>query len=90
MAGVLCASERSRRAAARVGHEEQVQVLTRHWRRLHRNLTFDRGIWADTSAPQQYHWKLDKSEDNLRRLAGPQSKPALAPLLVQALLLCMR
>ena len=56
-----------------MGHEEQVQALARHWHRLHRNLTFDRGIWADTSDPQQYHWKLDKSEDNIRRLTGLQS-----------------
>lgn len=68
--GVLCASERSRRAAARVAHDEEVQSLARHWRRLHRNLTLDRGIWADTSAPQHYHWKLDKSEDSIRRLAA--------------------
>ncbi|KAL3142038.1 hypothetical protein ABBQ32_004670 [Trebouxia sp. C0010 RCD-2024] len=65
--GVLCASERSRRAAARVAHDEGVQSLARQWRRLHRNLTLDRGIWADTSAPHHYHWKLDKSEDSIRR-----------------------
>ncbi|KAL3153518.1 hypothetical protein ABBQ38_011849 [Trebouxia sp. C0009 RCD-2024] len=65
--GVLCASERSRRAAARVAHDEGVQSLARQWRRLHRNLTLDRGIWADTSAPHHYRWKLDKSEDSIRR-----------------------
>ncbi|KAL0021859.1 hypothetical protein WJX77_009077 [Trebouxia sp. C0004] len=65
--GVLCASERSRRAAARVAHDEETQALARQWRRLQRGLTFDRGIWADTDAPQQYRWKLDKSEDSVRR-----------------------
>lgn len=77
LAGVLCASERSRRAAARVGHEEGVQALARHWRHLHRTLTLDRGIWADTTAPHHYHWKLDKAEDHIRRLAGLRSHPAL-------------
>ena len=65
--GVLCASERSRRAAARVAHDEETQAVARQWRRLQRGLTFDRGIWADPDAPQQYHWKLDKSEDSVRR-----------------------
>ncbi len=65
--GAICAAEKSRRAAARVAHEEESQALSRSWRNLQRSLSGERGLWMDPDSVESQHWKLDKFEDPSRR-----------------------
>ncbi|KAK9905588.1 hypothetical protein WJX75_002584 [Coccomyxa subellipsoidea] len=65
--GSICATEKSRRAAARVAHEEESQALARTWRNLQRSLSGERGLWMDPDCAEPPHWKLDKFEDPSRR-----------------------
>ena len=67
--GSICATEKSRRAAARVAHEEESQALARTWRNLQRSLSGERGLWMDPDCAEPPHWKLDKFEDPSRRWA---------------------
>ena len=80
--GALCAAEKSRRAAARVAHEEESQALSRSWRDLQRSLSGERGLWMDPDCLEPQHWKLDKFEDPSRRwdvLQLSTIRHALAP-----------
>jgi hypothetical protein len=65
--GAICAADKSRRAAARVAHEEESQSLWRTWRNLQRSLVGECGLWMDPDAVEPQHWKLDKFEDPSRR-----------------------
>lgn len=65
--GAICAADKTRRAAARVAHEEESQSLARTWRNLQRSLSGERGLWMDLDAAEPLHWKLDKFEDPSRR-----------------------
>lgn len=68
MAGMIHASERTRRQAARTAAEEKAHALGRLWGKLRRSLSGPRGVWSDESAEKELHWKLDKFEDPSRRL----------------------
>jgi hypothetical protein len=65
--GAICAADKTRRAAARVAHEEESQALARTWRNLQRSVSSERGLWMDPDAAEPLHWKLDKFEDPSRR-----------------------
>ncbi|KAK9824084.1 hypothetical protein WJX72_007613 [[Myrmecia] bisecta] len=66
--GMLCAAERSRRAAARSAYEEEQAQLARKWRDVQRSLSSDRGLWAEWDrVSETLHWKLDRAEDVSRR-----------------------
>lgn len=64
--GAVCVADKSRRAAARVTHEEEVVRLQRQWRDLLRAVTAERGLWGNADSAS-LHWKLDRSEDPSRR-----------------------
>ena len=59
--------DKTRRVAARATIEESNQGLARAWRRMHRSLTSDRGLWASADSSHLFHWKQDQMEDPLRR-----------------------
>jgi len=67
MAGLIYASERSRRHAARTAAEEEAHSLDRHWRSVMRSLQGGVGVWGDPAGFKTLHWKLDKFEDPSRR-----------------------
>ena len=50
-----------------MAHEEESQALARAWRNLQRSLSGERGLWADPTAWEALHWKLDKTEDPSHR-----------------------
>jgi len=68
-AGLLCAAERSRRAAARAAEEEAAGATARAWRDVRRALTGERGLWAAPGGGPEPHWRLDSLEDPSRRRA---------------------
>lgn len=63
---MVCVADKSRRAAARVAHEEEVVRMQRQWRDLLRAVTAERGLWGNADSAS-LHWKLDRSEDPSRR-----------------------
>ena len=66
-AGLICTSERSRRAAARVASEEEAQTLGRQWRNIQRSLGGAGRLWTAAEPTDALHWKLDRHEDPSRR-----------------------
>ena len=65
-AGLLCAAERARHAAARAVEEEAALARARAWRNVRRALTGERGLWAEPGSAPEAHWRLDAAEDPSR------------------------
>eukprot|EP00897_Mesotaenium_endlicherianum_P007795 jgi/Mesen1/7043/ME000369S06370 len=72
----LCAAERARRAAARVALDAKQQSTIVRWCHTLRDITNERGPWGGgggggegggDGTERVVHWKLDRSEDPLRR-----------------------
>ncbi|EFJ19512.1 hypothetical protein SELMODRAFT_110788, partial [Selaginella moellendorffii] len=62
-------SELSRRAAYQLKEDAEEQAVASQWCLIFRNLTDERGPWSSTTFPSDtlVWWKLDKTEDPLRR-----------------------
>ncbi|KAH9551888.1 hypothetical protein CY35_09G037400 [Sphagnum magellanicum] len=65
----ICASDRGRRVAAQGVYDEEQQAISEHWCHMFRDLTDERGPWSAITFPNDspVRWKLDKTEDPLRR-----------------------
>ncbi|CAK9883045.1 unnamed protein product [Sphagnum jensenii] len=65
----ICASDRGRRVAAQGVYDEEQQAISDHWCHMFRDLTDERGPWSAITFPNDspVRWKLDKTEDPLRR-----------------------
>ncbi|XP_061352489.1 BEACH domain-containing protein B, partial [Gastrolobium bilobum] len=62
-------SDDSRRAEFQLAYEEEQQNVAENWIHMLRSLIDERGPWSTNPFPNcaSTHWKLDKTEDTLRR-----------------------
>ncbi|KAL2652898.1 hypothetical protein R1flu_021026 [Riccia fluitans] len=65
----ICIGDRTRRLAFQLLYDEEQQAVSDQWCHLYRDMTDERGPWAVVSFPNNAltRWKLDKTEDPLRR-----------------------
>ncbi|CAA6657804.1 unnamed protein product [Spirodela intermedia] len=68
LSGIL-ASDDSRRAAYQLAYDEKQQITAERWIHMLRSLIDERGPWSANPFPNDSvtRWKLDKTEDDLRR-----------------------
>ncbi|XP_010254571.1 PREDICTED: BEACH domain-containing protein B isoform X2 [Nelumbo nucifera] len=66
---MILSSDKSRRAAFQLSHDEEQQIVAEKWIHMFRALIDERGPWSANPFPNSTitHWKLEKSEDAWRR-----------------------
>ncbi|CAN6454099.1 unnamed protein product [Victoria cruziana] len=65
----ILATEGNLKASVQVLNDEDQQIVAEKWIHMFRTLTDERGPWSASPFPNGVltHWKLDKTEDSLRR-----------------------